>query len=45
MGQENRRIKVGRREKITSYSDHKEQQCEDVVGIDLITKYFQSFFL
>jgi len=34
----NRRIKEERRERLTSYSDHKEQQSEDVVWIDLIKK-------
>jgi hypothetical protein len=45
MGPVNGRIKVRRRERITSFSDHKEQQCEDVVWIDLKTKYFQFFFV
>jgi hypothetical protein len=33
-GPVNRRIKEGRRKRITPYSDHKEQQCEDAVWID-----------
>jgi hypothetical protein len=31
MGPVSRRIKVGRKERISSYSYHKEQQCENVV--------------
>jgi hypothetical protein len=45
MGPVNRRIMEGRRDIVTSYSDHKEQQCEDGVWVDLKTKHFQiSFF-
>jgi len=40
----NGRIKEGRRERLTSYSNHKEQHSEDLVGIDLITKHFQIIF-